>query len=42
MSFDTTESLLNAIIELINKCKTIEELRESIGRIFDGEYPTGE
>lgn len=30
-----TVALLKAIIELIDKCKTIEELRESIKRITD-------
>lgn len=30
----TTEALLRAIFELIEKCKTIEELRESIKRIM--------
>lgn len=29
----TTEALLRAILELIDKCKTIEELRESVKRI---------
>lgn len=31
---ETTEALLRAILELIEKCKTIEELRESIKRIM--------
>ncbi len=30
----TTEALLKAILELIEKCKTIEELRESVKRIM--------
>ena len=30
----TTEALLRAIFELIEKCKTIEELRESVKRIM--------
>ena len=29
-----TEALLKAILELINKCNTIEELRESVKRIM--------
>ena len=29
--------LLRAILELIDKCDTIEELRESVKRIMDGE-----
>lgn len=31
------EYLLRAILELIDKCDDIEELRESIGRILHGE-----
>ena len=30
----TTEALLRAILELIEKCNTIEELRESVKRIM--------
>lgn len=30
-----TEALLKAILELIEKCETIEELRESVKRIMD-------
>lgn len=30
----TTEALLRAILELIEKCKTIEELRDSVKRIM--------
>ena len=33
----TTEALLRAILELIDKCKTIEELRESVKRIIAEE-----
>lgn len=32
---NVTEALLKAIIELIDKCDTIEELRESITRIIE-------
>ena len=32
---NVTEALLRAIIELIEKCETIEELRESIEKILD-------
>lgn len=32
-----TESLLRAILELINKCETLEELRESVKRIMGDE-----
>ena len=30
-----TEALLKAILELIEKCETLEELRESVKRIMD-------
>ncbi len=30
----TTEALLRAILELIEKCKTIEELRDSVKHIM--------
>lgn len=30
---NTTEALLRAVLELIEKCETLEELRESIKRI---------
>lgn len=30
---NVTEALLKAILELIEKCKTLEELRESVKRI---------
>ena len=30
---NVTEALLKAILELIDKCKTLEELRESVKRI---------
>ena len=33
----TTEALLRAILELIDKCKTMEELRESVKRIMADE-----
>ena len=33
----TTEALLRAILELIDKCKTIEELRDSVKRIMAEE-----
>ena len=29
-----TEALIRAILELIDKCETIEELRESVKRIM--------
>lgn len=35
MDLNTTEALLKAIIELIEKCDTLEELRESVKRIMD-------
>lgn len=31
---NVTEALLKAILELIEKCKTLEELRESVRRIM--------
>ena len=31
---NTTEALLKAILELIDKCNSIEELRESVKRIM--------
>ena len=33
----TTEALLRAILELIDKCKTMEEIRESVKRIMAEE-----
>ncbi len=39
MELNVTESLLKAILELIDKCKTLEELRESVQRIIGGETP---
>ncbi len=33
----TTQALLKAILELIEKCETLEELRESVKRIIDNE-----
>lgn len=32
---NVTKALLNAILELIEKCKTLEELRESVKRIME-------
>ena len=32
---EVTEALLKAILELIEKCDTIDELRESIKRIMN-------
>lgn len=32
-----TEQLLRAILELIDKCKTFEELQESVKRILKDE-----
>lgn len=32
---NVTEALLKAILELIEKCETLEELRESVKRITD-------
>lgn len=34
MNFNESEALLRAILELIEKCNSIEELRESIRRIM--------
>lgn len=34
MELNVTEALLRAILELINKCKDIEELREAVKRII--------
>lgn len=31
---NTTEALLRAILELIKKCTTLEELRESVSKIM--------
>lgn len=31
---NTTEALLRAILELIAKCETLEELRESVKKIM--------
>ena len=33
----TTEALLRAILELIDKCKTMEKLRDSVKRIMAEE-----
>lgn len=33
---NVTKELLNAILELIEKCDTLEELRESVKRIMAG------
>ena len=35
MHVDLNEALLRAILELIQKCQTIEELRESVKRIME-------
>lgn len=32
---NVTEALLKAILELIEKCETLEELRESVKHIMD-------
>lgn len=32
---NVTEALLKAILELIEKCNTLEELRESVKRIMN-------
>ena len=32
---NVTKALLNAILELIEKCETLEELRESVKRIME-------
>lgn len=32
---NVTEALLKAILELIEKCGTLEELRDSVKRIMD-------
>jgi len=32
---NVTEALLKAILELIEKCKTLEELRESVKKIMN-------
>lgn len=37
MSMNLTEALLRAILELIEKCDTLEELRESVNRIMNGQ-----
>lgn len=34
---NVTAALLRAILELIEKCKTLEELRESVKRIVGDE-----
>lgn len=34
---NVTEALLRAILELIDKCDSIEELRASVKRVLDGE-----
>lgn len=34
---NTTEALLRAVLELIEKCQTLEELRESVKRIVKDE-----
>ncbi len=32
---NVTKALLNAILELVEKCETLEELRESVKRIME-------
>ena len=34
---NVTQALLKAILELIEKCETLEELRESVKRIMKDE-----
>lgn len=34
---EMTQALLKAILELIEKCETLEELRESVKRIMSEE-----
>lgn len=34
---NVTQALLKAILELIEKCETLEELRDSIKRIMNDE-----
>ena len=34
---NVTQALLKAILELIEKCETLEELRESVKRIMSDE-----
>lgn len=34
---NVTEALLRAILELIDKCENIEELRESVKRVLNGD-----
>lgn len=34
---NVTQALLKAILELIEKCETLEELRESMKRIMNDE-----
>lgn len=35
---NVTQALLNAILELIAKCETLDELRESIKRIISDQH----
>lgn len=35
---NVTEALLKAILELIEKCETLDELRKSVKRIMKDEY----
>ena len=37
MNTDANEALIRAILELIEKCQTIDELRESVKRIMTEE-----
>ena len=34
---NVTQALLKAILELVEKCETLEELRESVKRIMNDE-----
>ena len=36
---NVTEALLKAILELIEKCETLEELRERVKRIMERPLP---
>lgn len=37
MSLNLTGALLRAILELIDKCESLEELRESVNRIMNDQ-----
>ncbi|WP_071433118.1 hypothetical protein [Angelakisella massiliensis] len=38
---NVTEALLKAILELIEKCETLEELRDSVKRIMNEQIKSG-